>query len=64
MMIRGKDKITIPFNKDSMSVGDLKKTASSLEGILEDFDRFKDDPEEFLLRVMQIRGSYQLRKNS
>jgi len=44
MMIRDKDKIALPFNKDYMSVVELKKAASTLEGILEDFDKFSDDP--------------------
>lgn len=58
-----RNKIELTFNKDSMSVSDLKKTASCLEGILEDFDRFKNDPEEFLLRVMQVRDFYKLKND-
>lgn len=63
MMIRDKDKIALPFNKDYMSVVELKKAASTLEGILEDFDKFSDDPEEFFVRVMQVRGFYKLKKD-
>lgn len=53
-----KDKIRITFNKDSMTVSDLKKAVYTLDHILADYDKFSDNPEEFLLRVMQIRDSY------
>ena len=45
----------LPFNKDGMTARDLKDAASALQGILRDFDNFGDDPEEFTLRVRQIR---------
>lgn len=48
----------ITFNKDQMTIKDLKKCAETLDGILQSFDQFKDDPEEFLLRVMQYRDFY------
>ena len=55
---RAKSQIGLPFNKDSMSVRDLKAAATTLQGILLDFDKFSDDPEEFASRVLQIRGAY------
>ena len=48
----------ITFNKDHMTIKDLKNCAETLDGILQSFDQFKDDPEEFLLRVMQYRDFY------
>jgi hypothetical protein len=48
----------ITFNKDLMTVKDLKNCAETLDGILQSFDQFKNDPEEFLLRVMQCRDFY------
>jgi hypothetical protein len=50
--------VDIPFNKDGMTVGDLKTCTSALQQVLRDFDNFGDDPEEFHTRVLQIRGSY------
>lgn len=38
-----------------MSVRDLKNAADALQQVLRDFDNFGDDPEEFTLRVLQIR---------
>lgn len=48
----------ITFNKDHMKIKDLKNCAETLDGILQSFDQFKDDAEEFLLRVMQYRDFY------
>lgn len=45
----------LPFNKDVMSVRDLKNAAGALQQVLRDLDNFGDDPEEFTLRVLQIR---------
>lgn len=50
--------IDLPFNKDSMTARDLKTAASALQQILRDFDNFGDMPEEFTLRVLQMRDSY------
>lgn len=53
-----RDPIPLPFNKDAMSVRDLKAAASTLQGILRHFDNFSDDPEEFVSRVLQVRHEY------
>lgn len=50
--------IDITFNKDSMTVSDLKTCAGALQQILRDFDTFNDEPEEFALRVLQLRRAY------
>lgn len=53
-----KQKIDLPFNKDCMSVRDLKTIAGAFQQVLRDFDNFSDEPEEFVLRVLQIRHFY------
>lgn len=50
--------IDLPFNPESMTVSDCKAAASTLRDILRDFDNFHDLPEEFTLRVAQIRKAY------
>ena len=61
MKNRFSGQIELTFNKDCMTVSDLKKAANTLEGILEYFDEFSDNPEEFVLRVLQVRNLYKLR---
>lgn len=51
-------KTNLPFNKDGMTARDLKAAASSLQSILRAYDAFYDDPEEFTLRVAQIREGW------
>jgi hypothetical protein len=50
--------IALPFSKLGMTARDLMNAAGDLQGILRDFDNFSDDPEEFVLRVKQIRKNY------
>jgi hypothetical protein len=53
-----RDPIPLPFNKDGMSARDLKTAANTLQGILQMYDAFKDEPEEFTLRVAQVRDAW------
>jgi hypothetical protein len=53
-----KTPIDLPFSKLGMTARDLMNAAGDLQGILRDFDNFSDDPEEFVLRVKQIRKNY------
>jgi hypothetical protein len=55
-----REPITLPFNKDSMTVRDLKLAAETLNQILIVFDDHKDDPKEFTLRVLQIRDRWSI----
>lgn len=50
--------VRIPFNKDYMTAKDLKFCAAALQSVLHSFDQFKDDPEEFATRVLQLRGRF------
>ena len=53
-----RNQIVIPFNPDTMTVSDLKACATALRGIMEDYARFHDDPEEMILRLAQIADRY------
>jgi len=53
-----RDPIHIAFNPDTMTVRDLKACATTLRGLLQDFDRHYDDPEEFWSRFLQITDAY------
>jgi hypothetical protein len=53
-----KEATQITFNKDRMTVSDLKNCATTLDGILIAFDQFQDDPDEFVSRVLQYRSFY------
>lgn len=55
-----REKVEITFNKDHMTVKDLKTCTQALESILRDHDRFKNDPEEMNLTIKQIRDWYKL----
>jgi hypothetical protein len=44
--------------KDAMTARDLKLAADTLHHILTAFDDHKDNPEEFALRVLQVRGRW------
>jgi hypothetical protein len=48
----------LTFNKDFMTAKDLKYAADTLHHILRAFDDHKDDPEEFALRVLQVRDRW------
>ena len=60
--------IDIAFNKDNMTISDLKACASALESILDQFsiqlqldesqDWSNEQAEEFCMRVLQMRDSY------
>ncbi len=52
--------IKLPFNKDLMTIQEVKIAAEALRRILRDFDNFSDEPEEFVTRVLQIRGNYNI----
>ena len=41
-------------------VQEAKIAAEALRGILRDFDNFSDEPEEFVSRVLQIRGQFSI----
>ena len=56
--MRDRDKIRIAFNPDTMTVSDLKSCATALRGIMEDYERFGDDPQELALRIAQIADRY------
>ncbi len=55
-----RDPIKLPFNKDQMTLQEAKIAAEALRGILRDFDNFSDEPEEFVTRVLQIRGQFSI----
>lgn len=50
--------VQITFNKDLMSVKDLKDCAGALDSVFQALDQFGNDPKEFLIRVLQYRDSY------
>lgn len=52
--------IKLPFNKDLMTLQEVKLAAEALRGILQDFDNYQNDPEEFVLRVLQQRDQWSL----
>jgi hypothetical protein len=52
--------VKLPFNPNMMTVQEIKLAAHTLRGLLRDFDAFKDDPEEFALRVLQVRDSFDI----
>jgi hypothetical protein len=45
----------LPFNKTGMTARDLIDAATALQSILQAYDTFHDDPEEFVARVAQVR---------
>jgi hypothetical protein len=52
--------IKLPFNTDLTTIQTAKIAVHTLRTILRDFDAFRGDPEEFILRVSDVRGDFDL----
>ena len=52
--------IKLPFVKDGMTFWDIKLAADTLHHILTAFDDHQDNPEEFTLRVRQVRDRWEI----
>lgn len=55
-----RDKVTIPFNPDTMTLSDAKRCVQALRGILQEYQRNPDDWEAAGRAVAQVADSYEV----
>ena len=52
--------IQLPFNPALMPACELMDAAKTLRGLIQQYEMFHDDPEEFALRFSQILDAYKV----